>query len=189
MPDQPTDVERTGAFAALDARARRAGRSSNRRPVRAAGNRAVFQQNRWAASRFGPRAELIHPDRDGDAVSATDLYAELVERIGVDPLGRRRLRGGRAARVRRSARSDGGRRAPLVNVGAVTTETMQVTGIRCERCVMRLGKALEGHDGLEFANANLMGQVMLSYDEERTTLDALLEKMSSAGFRPVQSLG
>ena len=70
---------------------------------------------------------------------------------------------------------------------AVTTETLQVTGIRCERCVMRLGKALEGHDGLESANANLMGQVMLSYDEERTSLDALLEKMIRAGFRPVQS--
>jgi copper chaperone CopZ len=67
----------------------------------------------------------------------------------------------------------------------VTTETLQVSGIRCERCVMRLGKVLEGHDGLEFANANLMGQVMVSYDEERTTLDALLEKMSKAGFRPV----
>ena len=64
-----------------------------------------------------------------------------------------------------------------------------MSGIRCERCVMRLGKALEGHEGLEFANANLMGRVMLSYDEERTTLDALLEKMSKAGFRPVQSFG
>ena len=69
------------------------------------------------------------------------------------------------------------------------SETLQVTGIRCERCVQRLGAALQGHDGLEFANANLMGQVMLSYDEERTTLDALLETMSRAGFRPVQSLG
>jgi copper chaperone CopZ len=69
----------------------------------------------------------------------------------------------------------------------VTTETLQVSGIRCERCVMRLGKALEGHEGLEFANANLMGQVMLEFDEERTTLDALLEKMSHAGFRRVQS--
>jgi hypothetical protein len=49
---------------------------------------------------------------------------------------------------------------------------------------MRLGKALEGHDGLEFANANLMGQVLLEYDEERTTLAALLDKMASAGFRP-----
>ena len=71
----------------------------------------------------------------------------------------------------------------------VTTETLQVTGIRCERCVLRLGKVLEGHDGLEFANANLMGEITLSYDEQRTTLDALLEKMSRAGFRPVQSLG
>ena len=70
----------------------------------------------------------------------------------------------------------------------MTTETLQVTGIRCERCVMRLGNVLEGHDGLEFANANLMGQVMLEYDEERTSLDALLEKMNRAGFRPVQSL-
>jgi copper chaperone CopZ len=69
----------------------------------------------------------------------------------------------------------------------VTTETVQITGIRCERCVMRLGKSLEGHEGLEFANANLMGQVMLRYDEERTTLDALLEKMSQAGFRPLPS--
>ena len=71
----------------------------------------------------------------------------------------------------------------------MASETLQVSGIRCERCLLRLGKALEGHDGLEFANANLMGQVMLSYDEERTTLDALLETMSRAGFRPVQSFG
>jgi copper chaperone CopZ len=71
----------------------------------------------------------------------------------------------------------------------VTTETLQVTGIRCERCVLRLGKALEGHDGLDYANANLMGEITLSYDEQRTTLDALLEKMSRAGFRPVQSFG
>ena len=71
----------------------------------------------------------------------------------------------------------------------MASETLQVSGIRCERCVLRLGKALEGHEGLEFANANLMGQVMLSYDEERTTLDALLETMSRAGFRRVQSFG
>ena len=75
----------------------------------------------------------------------------------------------------------------LVNVGVVATETLQVTGIRCERCVMRLGRALEGHDGLEFANANLMGQVVLRFDEQRTTLDALVERMSSAGFRALPS--
>ena len=44
---------------------------------------------------------------------------------------------------------------------ATQTETIQVSGIRCERCIGRLAGALRGHDGLEFANANLMGQVQL----------------------------
>ena len=66
---------------------------------------------------------------------------------------------------------------------AIRTETMQVSGIRCERCVNRLAGTLSGHEGLEAANANLMGQVTLSWDDERTTRDALLVKMASAGFR------
>ena len=33
---------------------------------------------------------------------------------------------------------------------------------------MRLAKMLEGHEGLEEANANLMGQVTLAWDYERT---------------------
>jgi copper chaperone CopZ len=62
-------------------------------------------------------------------------------------------------------------------------ETIQVDGIRCEQCVMRLGKTLEGHDGLDYANANLMGLVLLRYDDERTTRDALVERMARGGFR------
>ena len=69
---------------------------------------------------------------------------------------------------------------------ALVEETIQVDGIRCERCVMRLGKTLEGHDGLDSANANLMGQVQLTYDDERTTRDALVEKMARGGFREQQ---
>ena len=69
---------------------------------------------------------------------------------------------------------------------AVRTETLQVSGVRCERCVMRLGATLESHDGLEAANANLMGQVTLTWDDERTDRDALVEKMSKAGFRLVE---
>jgi copper chaperone CopZ len=65
----------------------------------------------------------------------------------------------------------------------VVTETIQVSGIRCERCVMRLAKTLEGAEGLEAANANLVGQVQLSYDDERTTRDALLALMARGGFR------
>ena len=65
----------------------------------------------------------------------------------------------------------------------MTTETVQVIGIRCERCVMRLAKVLEGAEGLESANASLMGQVQLVYDDERTSRDALLELMARGGFR------
>jgi hypothetical protein len=70
---------------------------------------------------------------------------------------------------------------------AVRSETLQVTGIRCERCVQRLAVALQGHEGLEYANANLMGTVMLSWDEERTDLEALLVAMARAGFRPAEA--
>jgi len=62
-------------------------------------------------------------------------------------------------------------------------ETIQVSGIRCERCVLRLGKVLEGHDGLEAANANLIGEVSLTWDDEQTSREALLEAMARGGFR------
>jgi copper chaperone CopZ len=66
---------------------------------------------------------------------------------------------------------------------AIVSETIQVSGIRCERCVMRLASTLEGTEGLEYANANLMGQVVLSYDDERITRDALVAQLSRGGFR------
>ena len=62
-------------------------------------------------------------------------------------------------------------------------ETIQVSGIRCERCVLRLGKVLEGHDGLEAANANLIGEVSLTWDDEQTSREALLDAMARGGFR------
>jgi copper chaperone CopZ len=68
---------------------------------------------------------------------------------------------------------------------ATQTETLQLSGIRCERCVARLAAALEGQEGLEAANANLMGQVTLAWDDERTSRDALLARLAQAGFRPL----
>ena len=69
---------------------------------------------------------------------------------------------------------------------ATRSETIQISGIRCERCVGRLAGALRGHDGLDFANANLMGQVQLQWDDERTHRDAILAAMAKAGFRPLE---
>ncbi len=61
-------------------------------------------------------------------------------------------------------------------------ETIHVSGIRCERCVGRLAVALRGHGGLESARANLMGEVALEWDEERTSREALLAVLARAGF-------
>ena len=67
----------------------------------------------------------------------------------------------------------------------MTSETLQVSGVRCERCVLRLGSALQKLDGIEFANANLMGQVMLSWDEEKLPREAIVAALRRAGFQPV----
>jgi copper chaperone CopZ len=69
---------------------------------------------------------------------------------------------------------------------AVVTETIQVSGVRCERCVLRLAKVLEGHHGLEAANANLMGQVTMSWDDDVTSRDALLHELQRGGFRELE---
>ena len=68
---------------------------------------------------------------------------------------------------------------------AVQTDTIQVAGVRCERCVMRLGAALEGLDGLEAANANLMGHVTLAWDDERLARKDIVEALTRGGFTPV----
>jgi copper chaperone CopZ len=65
---------------------------------------------------------------------------------------------------------------------ATQSETIQVGGVRCERCVMRLAHALDGHEGLETANANLMGQVSLAWDDELTSRAAIVERLAKAGF-------
>jgi cation transport ATPase len=67
----------------------------------------------------------------------------------------------------------------------VVQDTITVSGIRCERCVGRLAGALRGHEGLEYANANLMGDVVLAWDEERTSRDELIALLARSGFREV----
>ena len=60
-----------------------------------------------------------------------------------------------------------------------------MTGIRCERCVLRLGGALGELDGLESAHANLLGEVTLAWDDEVVEKDQILAALARAGFRPV----
>ena len=71
---------------------------------------------------------------------------------------------------------------------AIQSETIQVSGVRCERCVNRLAGTLRGHEGLEAANANLMGQVLLSWDDEKTSRDALVTALARGGFRELDAV-
>ncbi len=60
-----------------------------------------------------------------------------------------------------------------------------MAGIRCERCVMRLGAALEQLEGLESAHASLMGDVSLSWDDEQVERESIVAALAQAGFRPL----
>ena len=65
---------------------------------------------------------------------------------------------------------------------ATVTDTILVTGIRCERCVLRLATALEDQPGLAAAHASLMGEVTLTWDDDVTTREMLTRALSSSGF-------
>ena len=71
---------------------------------------------------------------------------------------------------------------------AVQTETIQVSGVRCERCVGRLAAALRGLGGLEAANANLVGEVTLSWDDEQIGREEILARLGEHGFRELASV-
>ena len=71
---------------------------------------------------------------------------------------------------------------------ATVTDTFLVSGIRCERCVLRLAGALENEPGLTDAHANLMGEVTLTWDDDLTTREALSSTLSSSGFHERQAV-
>ena len=102
MPDQPTALARTADFVAL-LRALVAAVLEDPQPPYDPGRRGDYQQNRWAALRFGMDAELIHPDGER-ALPARELAAELYERLGIAALGEpeaaRQLEVGRADGLR-----------------------------------------------------------------------------------------
>lgn len=74
---------------------------------------------------------------------------------------------------------------PTILPVGLQQETIRVSGIRCERCVGRLAVALRGHEGLEYANANLVGDVTLAWDEEQTSRTEILAALARSGFREV----
>jgi glutamate---cysteine ligase / carboxylate-amine ligase len=83
VPDQPTDVRLSAAFAALLhalCRAALDGALPSNSLLLSDRGRGDYVQNRWSAARFGVRADLLHPDGTRVA-TATDLGAELLELV------------------------------------------------------------------------------------------------------------
>jgi carboxylate-amine ligase len=83
VPDQPTDVSLSAAFAALLQAlcgAALSGELPSNSLLLADRGRADYAQNRWSAARFGPQAKLLHPD-GGSFMPAAELGAELLERV------------------------------------------------------------------------------------------------------------
>ena len=70
---------------------------------------------------------------------------------------------------------------------ATGSATIQVSGVRCERCIGRLAGALRGHEGIEYANANLMGEVALQWDDERTSREEIVSALRRSGFPEIAS--
>jgi glutamate---cysteine ligase / carboxylate-amine ligase len=83
-PDQPTSVEKAASLVrlvhalcgwALDAPA----------PAFDPAARGIYEQNRWAASRFGPHGKLVHPALD-EALTVPELLRELPVETDLDGL-------------------------------------------------------------------------------------------------------
>jgi carboxylate-amine ligase len=91
MPDQPTTATATAAFVALLQALCAAALDAPRRDPDV-GDRSVYQENRWAAARFGPRAELIDLDAARPVPAAEraqellELVAPAAERLGTAAL-------------------------------------------------------------------------------------------------------
>jgi carboxylate-amine ligase len=86
MPDQPTALARTGAFVALLQALVATALDEPPQPPTAAG-RADYVQNRWAAARFGPEADLVDPRDPERAAKASVLGVDLLELVA--PAARR----------------------------------------------------------------------------------------------------
>jgi carboxylate-amine ligase len=83
VPDQPTDVALSAAFAALLqalCAAALAGELPRNGLLLGDRGRADYVQNRWSAARFGPKAKLLHPDGES-FMPVAELGAELLERV------------------------------------------------------------------------------------------------------------
>ena len=195
VPDQPTRLADTAAFAAL-VQALVAAAD----PGAAAADRAVYAQNRWAAARFGAAAGLIHPEEERLAPPG-ELLAELLERRRADgaaPGLRRLSSGGSTASTRRARSSRSGAatgsapsaRPSLLSHtmgcdgGQVGDDAGERDSLRALRPAARR-RGSGSSRGSSRRTPTSLGEVMLAWDDERVEREEIVAALDRAGFRPV----
>jgi glutamate---cysteine ligase / carboxylate-amine ligase len=82
IPDQPTALSQASAFVRLIRDLCAWALEAAPRAFDPA-ERGVYDQNRWAASRFGPHGKLVHPDRD-EALPVAELLRDLPVESSLD---------------------------------------------------------------------------------------------------------
>ena len=67
---------------------------------------------------------------------------------------------------------------------ATQTVTLSVTGMPCAACPITIKKALNKVEGVETIEVNLeKKEALVTFDDAKTTVEALLEATTNAGYR------
>ena len=68
----------------------------------------------------------------------------------------------------------------------MATTTLNIQGMTCNHCVMRVAKALKGTAGVQDAQVDLQkGQAVVTYDDAKVSLDKLSFAVVEAGYKVV----
>lgn len=64
-------------------------------------------------------------------------------------------------------------------------ETLKISGMSCNHCVMRVTNALKGIEGVEDAKVSLEGggKAEVSYDEAKLGREKLVEAVAETGYK------
>jgi copper chaperone CopZ len=68
----------------------------------------------------------------------------------------------------------------------VIAEVFEVEGVHCPRCIAKIATALTGLEGLQAADANLMGEISVRLDDSAAH-ERVQAALEAAGF-PVASV-
>src|SRR5690625_6257008 len=70
---------------------------------------------------------------------------------------------------------------------AIEEKTLQINGMSCTACASSIEKGISKMDGVEEANVNFaLERTSITYDPEKTNVDAFKQKIKDLGYDVVQ---